>query len=224
MIVIKIEYIFFSNKEFCILPEEKNIEECFCECYKKDQLAIYDIYSALKLYENFEFKRGGDMLAWYYNQYVETSPEVAWTTPAAPPKIVDEITTFEKQILKEISGEEVKIGLSDYISNMAQPPWIWTKNYDFPRLYSWDKEAKTPIFSLFNYDLTQSFKGNLRLSAPDFESFSLAGLCSDPARRSNYSGYCELTESLPDLPTTMHLMHLAEYPLDFNENLKGLFS
>ena len=54
---------FFSPKEFCILLEEKNIEECFCECYKKDQLAIYDIFALLKLFENFEFQRGGDMFS-----------------------------------------------------------------------------------------------------------------------------------------------------------------
>ena len=42
--------------------------------------------------------------------------------------------------------------------------------------------------------------------------------------RSSYSGYCDLAKNLPDLATTLHLMHLAEYPLDFNENLKGLFS
>lgn len=123
------------------------------------------------------------MFAWYYNKYFETSPDVAYTDPAAPDNIVKEITAFEKKILKEISGVDVKLGLSDYISNMAQPAWIWTKNYDFPRLYSWDKKAKTSIFSLFNYDLAQSFKGNLRLSAPNFETFSLPTLCSDPASR-----------------------------------------
>ena len=95
---------FFSPKEFCILLEEKNIEECFCECYKKDQLAIYDIFASLKLFENFEFQRGGDMFSWYYNKYFETSPDVAFTNPATPDNIVKEITAFEKKVLKEISG------------------------------------------------------------------------------------------------------------------------
>ena len=214
-----------SDKEYCILPEEKNTEECFCECYKMDQLAIYDIYFSLKLFENFDFTRGGDLLTWYYNEYIESAPDVAYTDPAAPEDIVEEVLKFEKEILKEISGGlDVRISLSDYISNMAQPAWIWTTNYDFPRLYSWEKAAKDPVLSLFNYDQTQSFRGNLRLSAPDFQTFSLPTLCTDPASRLNYTGYCELAENLPDLETTLHLMHLAEYPLDFNENLKGLFS
>ena len=164
------------------------------------------------------------MLAWYYNAYMESAPDVSSTVPAASEDIAEEIISFEKEILKEISGGvDVKIGLSDYISNMAQPPWIWTTNYDFPRLYSWEKAAKEPILSLFNYDQAQSFRGILRLSEPDFEKFSLPTLCSDPASRNNYSGYCQLAENLPDLTTTMHLMHLAEYPLDFNENIRNLF-
>lgn len=165
------------------------------------------------------------MLVWYYNEYIESAPDVASSEPTASEDIVKEVISFEKEILKEISGGvDVKIGLSDFISNMAQPPWIWTTNYDFPRIYSWAKEAKDPIFALFNYDLTQTFRGNLRLSEPDFETFSLPQLCSDPDTRQNYTGYCKIAENLPDLTTTMHLMHLAEYPLDFNENLKGLFS
>ena len=125
-----------------------------------DQLAIYNIYSSLKLYEKFEFSRGGDLLVWYNNKYLESSPDVAFTTPAAPPAIAEEIINFDKGILKEISGVDVKIGLSDFVSVMSQPPWVWNSNYDFPRLYSWSEGAKQPIFSLFNYDLTQSFRGN----------------------------------------------------------------
>ena len=101
--------------------------------------------------------------------------------------------------MKEISGVDVKIGLSDYISNMAQPPWVWTTNYDFPRIYSWEKQARDSILSLYNYDQAQTFKGNLRLSAPDFENFSLPSLCTDPATRSNYTKYCEIVENLPDM-------------------------
>ena len=39
--------------------------------------------------------------------------------------------------------------------------------------------------------------------------------------RSNYSSYCDLAKNLLDHAITLHF---AEYPLDFNENLKGLFS
>ena len=62
-----------------------------------------------------------------------------------------------------------------------------------------------------------------KLTEPDFETFSLPSLCSDGSRRAQFEDYCRLSESLPALSETMHLMHLAEYPLDFNENIKNLF-
>ena len=95
--------------------------------------------------------------------------------------------------------------------------------YEFPRLYSWTKEAKQSMFSLFNYMENASFRGDLKLSEPDFQSFSLPSLCSEAKRRSEFEDYCKLSENLPDLDQMMHLMHLAEYPLDFNENIKNLF-
>ena len=115
------------------------------------------------------------------------------------------------------------------------------EKYEFPRLYSWTKKAKQSIFSLFNYMENASFRGDLKviiiiiiiiivinvfflkLSEPDFETFSLPSLCSDVQRRAQFEDYCRLSESLPDLGDVMHLMHLAEYPLDFNENIRNLF-
>ena len=55
------------------------------------------------------------------------------------------------------------------------------------------------------------------------ETFSLPILCTNQDTKAEYAEYCALAENLPDLNTLMHLMHLAEYPLDFNENIKGLF-
>ena len=69
-----------------------------------------------------------------------------------------------------------------------------------------------------------SLKGNLRLlptpaltRPPGDQTTSRSNLIL----RSNYSSYCDLAKNLLDHAITLHF---AEYPLDFNENLKGLFS
>ena len=68
-----------------------------------------------------------------------------------------------------------------------------------------------------------SFRGDLQLTPPNFETFSLQTLCTDPDRRMTYEDYCNMTENLPDKDLMMHLMHLAEYPLSFNEEIRDLF-
>ena len=214
-------YLIYRNDEFCdIKPEDR---ECQCECYKKDKLAIYNIYTAMTMLQEdyFQFDRGGDMLAWYYYNSFEREPFEIETDPEIPKEIIDEFLGLEKEILQDISGKKANMGLTDFISVMSQPSFIWKEKYEFPRLYSWDSSAKNPIFSLFNYLLNASFRGDLELNEPDFEQFSLPTLCTE--RQNQFSGYCDLVENLPDLDVIMHLMHLAEYPLDFNENIKNLF-
>ena len=40
-------------------------------------------------------------------------------------EIGDEITDFEKEVLRDLSGIETDIGLTEYIAMMSQPAWIW---------------------------------------------------------------------------------------------------
>ena len=105
---------------------------------------------------------------------------------------------------------------------MAQPALIWSQKYEFPRLYSLDKLAQEEIFKLFNYEDDITFRGDVKLKTPIFENYSLPTLCTNPDTKNQMLKYCELEENLPDLFQIMHLMHLSEYPLDFNENIKGL--
>ena len=168
-----------------------------------------------------QMNRGGDMLAWYYYSVFDVRSFEIDTEPEVDRDIADEFLDFEREILQDISGKNVNMGISDFISVMAQPSFIWKEKYEFPRLYSWDSTAKNQIFNLFNYLDNLAFRGELELKEPDFEQFSLPTLCSK--RRNEFSCYCDLVENLPDLDIIMHLMHLAEYPLDFNENIKNLF-
>ena len=61
--------------------------------------------------KNFEFKRGGDLFAWYYNDHFEVNPTDLylgqWLThiehsAAVTDQIAEEIIKFEKRILQDI--------------------------------------------------------------------------------------------------------------------------
>ena len=215
---------FSRNNEFCDFTSTER--ECQCECYKKDKLAIYNLYTAMTMLKEdyFQLNRGGDMLAWYYYSILDRDASETSTRLKISPRsgIAEEFLGFEREILEDISGKKAHMGISDFISVMAQPSFIWREKYEFPRLYSWNDTAKNEIFSFFNYLQNATFRGEIELKETDFETdFSLPTLCSE--KRNLFSGYCDLAENLPDLDVIMHLMHLAEYPLDFNENIKNLF-
>ena len=176
------------------------------------------------LKEDFlQLNRGGDILAWYYYNFFEMEFWRSEDIPNVPKEIAEELLNFEREMLQDISGKTANIGITDFISAMALPSFIWKDQFEFLRLYSLDDTARNQIFSLFNYlpyPLTNN-RIDLRLKEPNFENFSLPMLCSE--RRNSFSGYCDLVETLPDLKVIMHLMHLAQYPLNFNENIKTLF-
>ena len=48
-------------------------------------------------------------------------------------------------------GMEFDYGLTDFISTMSQPAWVWTNGLDFPRLYSWSEDARKEILNLLRY-------------------------------------------------------------------------
>ena len=187
-----------------------------CECHKKEKLAVYDIWASLHLIDNMDFTRGGDVWSWYYNEFFERLPFMSPSTPRVNKDIASEMISFEKEILSNLSGKDVKIGLSDFVSVMSQPERVWSSQFDFPRLYSLAKPIQSEIFSLFNYDDKLTVRTQQELQTPDFENFSLPSYCSGP--ESDQVRYCNLTKQLPDLRTTMAMMHLAKYPLEIHED------
>ena len=119
------------------------------------------------------------------------------------------------------SGRDLKYGLTDYISAMALPTWVWTEELDFPRLYSWSKAARDEMFSFFNYDTSLRQRDFLELIEPDFENFSLPDICGDNGK-TELANYCQLAEDIPDIFTTMNLMNLAKFPQSLDETfIKG---
>ena len=109
---------------------------------------------------------------------------------------------------------DVEIGLSDYIYTMAKPSWVWSSGLDFPRLYSWDDDAREELLKLFNYDTSLSHRGFLELEIPDFENLSLPSLCNSE----NFQNYCKIASNIPNLKTTMALMNTAKFPLRFSNS------
>ena len=177
---------------------------------------MYDIWASLHLIENMDFTRGGDVWSWYYNEFFESLPFMGPSTPRVAKDIAKEMISFEKEILSNLSGKDVKIGLSDFVSVMSQPERVWSSQFDFPRLYSLAKPIQSEIFSLFNYDEKLTVRTQQELQTPDFDNFSLPSYCSGP--ESDQVRYCNLTKQLPDLRTTLAMMHLAKYPLEIQED------
>ena len=140
-----------------------------------------------------DFSRGGDMWSWYYNEFYERLPFESPSTPRVMKEIAVEMINFEKEILSNISNSEdmMKIGLSDFVSVMAQPDRVWSSQFDFPRLYSLERPAQSEIFSLFNYDERMTVRTQQELQPPAFENFSLPSYCSGPD--TDQIEYCKLT-------------------------------
>ena len=67
-----------------------------------EKLAIYNIYQALLIIDNFKFKRGGDLYHWYYNDYFERLPYEIQNSPMTPDPISEEIISFEKDLLRDL--------------------------------------------------------------------------------------------------------------------------
>ena len=118
------------------------------------------------------------------------------------------------------SGVKTEFGLTDYISSMSNPAWVWSMPYEFPRFYTWNDTAKEELFAQFNYIESPDifFRGMFELKKIDFEIFDLPNLCNDDSR--NMSEYCTVAEKVPDLEKTLDLMNLASNPVSFNDNLK----
>ena len=207
-----------ENPSICEDPKVNTTNKCLCECHKEDKVAIYDIYTGIKMMqETVNVERFGDIYTYYYQNVVQQDPlQIDYEYGAkVDPEIGEEINAFEREVLSDISGIDVDIGLTEYISLMSQPAWVWKENYDFPRMYSLSEETREELQTLFNYDKTLRFSEKLKLKMPNFEKFSLPTACRG---NQNFSNYCKLLEKLPDLQTTMHFMNLAKFPLNFQEN------
>ena len=79
--------------------------------------------------------------------------------------------------------------------------------------------ARKEIQSFFNYDTSIEYAEDLKLKKPNFEKDSLKSVCDENA---NFTNYCKMLQSLPDLQLTMQLMNLAMSPSSFdNRDLKA---
>ena len=208
----------YDNDTHCELSYENKFE-CTCECSKKKKLSIYNIFASLSLLDNKEFKFGGDVLSWYYNNVMEGKPSAADTRFSVEKNISEEVINLDRKLLSDISKKEVQLGLRDFLSNMAQPITACKAAFDFPKLNSWNPEAKKEIFNLFNYDETSPFFGVIKLRMPDFENMTAGSMCTDP-EGNNLTNYCKMVDNLPDLRTTMSLLQLAKYPSKYKDDVK----
>ena len=116
------------------------------------------------------------------------------------------------------SGKDTAIGLTDFMTLMAQPSWIWSDIYDFPRMNSMDYLARKEIQTFFNYDTSLEYAENLKLKKPNFEKDFLKSVCNGQFYNANFTNYCKMLQNLPDLQLTMQLMNLAMSPNSFDSD------
>ena len=91
----------------CQVPQASQATECLCECHKQEKLAIYGVFTALKMIDQFDIQRFGDLYTWYYHEKFQGSASDKSNDPeylyVANP---DEVINLEKQILSDLRLKE----------------------------------------------------------------------------------------------------------------------
>ena len=146
---MRTDYVYINHSIIC---SSTNREFAYifiyniCECSKKKKLSIYGIFGSLTMLDKQDFRLGGDVLNWYYNGVMDRDTLGASTRLHVSKDIAEEMINFDRNVLKDISKKDIQLGLRDYITNMAQPASIWKTAFEFPRLNSWNIEAKKEMF------------------------------------------------------------------------------
>ena len=89
----------------CQVPQAAQARECLCECHKKEKLAIYGVFTALKMIDQFDIQRFGDLYTWYYHEKFQGSPSDLANDPYVSNP--DEVIDLEKQILSDLRFEDI---------------------------------------------------------------------------------------------------------------------
>ena len=78
--------------------------ECLCECHKTEKLAIYGIFAALKMIDQFDIKRFGDIYTWYYYEKFQGYASDIRNEPTSyyPWEVID----LERQLLADLRLED----------------------------------------------------------------------------------------------------------------------
>ena len=90
----------------CQVPQASQARECLCECHKAEKLAIYGVFTALKMIDQFDIKRFGDIYTWYYYEQFQAAPPVMSTWPYYYYNQA-EVIALEKQILADLRLEYI---------------------------------------------------------------------------------------------------------------------
>ena len=88
----------------CQVPQASQARECLCECHKAEKLAIYGVFAALQMIDQFDIKRFGDVYTWYYYEQFQGDAAVMSTVPYS--YFPDEVIAFEKLILADLRLEQ----------------------------------------------------------------------------------------------------------------------
>lgn len=89
----------------CGVPQVTQARECLCECHKVEKLAIYGVFTALKMIDQFDIQRFGDIYLWYYYDQIDITIYDVYNYPYGnyPHEVID----FDKAILTDLRYKEL---------------------------------------------------------------------------------------------------------------------
>ena len=87
------------------MPQAAQARECLCECHKAEKLAIYGVFAALKMIDQFDIQRFGDLYTWYYYEKFQGDASAISNDPYS--YYPEEVISLEKQLLTDLRLEEI---------------------------------------------------------------------------------------------------------------------
>ena len=177
---------------------------CSCLCHKKMKLQIYTAYKNLWVLENLDLSNLGSLITFAQN---EAKLEIL---------SAENFTSLDRDILADIIGSRMGIGLIDFVSQLSQPSKVFNSKYEFPSMVTWNEKERQEVQHFFNFPTDPTFAGSGRLliDGQTMPSRSLqADFCSVQNRKVyNLTEYCKMSQAMPSIDKVMPLMRLAAHP------------
>ena len=185
------------------------IEACTCQCYKKRKLQAFRIYQKIHYLENLHIENLGNVIVWLLRNKLEGFKfrTIEWISRAHQ-EFGEEFIAFDRGLLKEITGVDMEVGLSEFITLLSTPADMFNKPLEIPGLNTFPKEVRHEVMKLFNYSHLID-REDQKLNQPDLK----AKICSqENFAPSNLASYCRQAKKLPTIEKIMPLLRLAKHP------------
>ena len=183
---------------------QHSFTKCACFCHKKKKLHYYLIYQKLLALQSLKLNNLGSLLTTLlYDEHSDIYMQ-------------EYFISEDRKLLADLFDTQIEIGLSEFISHLAQPSKVLNSVYEFPSLTTWGENERKEVQDLFNFtpDATYPMSGRLKMNEKSIKSpFLLYDLCSQEGQPfHNLTGYCNMSKAMPSIWKMMPLMRLATHP------------